>query len=347
MSATIGVAVVGAGHWGPNLITNFHRDRRSDVRWVVDRDARRLSQVEEVFPELRTTEQLETALDDSSVDAVVIATSTSTHHRLTKAALQAGKHVLVEKPVAASVAEASELCSLAEQTGRILMVGHVFVYNAAVRRAKQYLTEGELGRIYFISMVRTNLGPIRVDVNAAWDLASHDVSLASYWLDAEPERVSAVGGSWINPGVEDAVFATLRYPGDVLVNLHASWLNPHKAREITIVGDQRMLTFDDVNLNEPLRIYDKQVMDERSPAPFVNDFSTFRMMVRDGDVLVPKVATSEPLRNECEHFLDCVENGSPPLSGGAEGLAVVRALEAISRSLAEGGREVKLSQVVA
>jgi predicted dehydrogenase len=338
----IRLAVIGAGHWGPNLIANFHDHRRSEVAKVVDRDAVRLEAVKARFQDIEVGSEAEEVFRDDSVDAVVIATPTSTHFELARAALEAGKHVLVEKPIADTSEKAEQLCELAERVGRVLMVGHIFVYNAAAQAAKEYLTKQELGRVFYVSMVRTNLGPIRVDVNAAFDLAAHDISLANYWLDAQPLTASAVGGAWINGGIEDAVFATLRYPEQVLVNLHASWLNPRKAREITIVGDRRMLTFDDMNMSEPLRIYDKQVMEDRTEASFVDSFTSFRMSVREGDMLVPRVRMSEPLRTECEHFLDCVSSGDAPLSGGAEGLAVVRVLDAIASSLAEGGREIEV-----
>ena len=232
-----------------------------------------------------------------------------------------------------------EIDNLAREVGKVLMVGHVFVYNAAAQLAKQYIANQELGRVYYISMVRTNLGPIRVDVNAAFDLASHDISLANYWLDSEPTSVSATGGSWINGGIEDAVFATLRYPKDILVNLHASWLNPLKTRDIRVVGEKRMLTFDDVHQSEPLRIYDKHVEDEVAQVPFADSFSSFRMTVREGDITVPRVEMSQPLQRECEHFLDCIENSSEPISGGREGTSVVRALAAISASMGDQGRE--------
>jgi predicted dehydrogenase len=336
----IGVAVVGAGHWGPNLIANFERSGRSRVVAVVDRDEQRLSTVAARFPSIRTSSDFASILSDSSVEAVVIATPTRSHFELARAALAHGKHVLVEKPLTDSLATSRELCQLARQTDRVLMVGHVFVYNAAARRVKEYIAAGDLGRIYYISMVRTNLGPIRVDVDAAWDLAAHDIALASHWLDAEPATVSAAGGAFINRGIADVIFATLRYPADVLVNLHASWLNPRKARDITVVGDRRMLTFDDVDLAEPLRLYDKQVGDERSRPGFVDSFQSFRMSVHDGEISVPRVEPSEPLRNECEHFLDCVIEGKQPLSGAVQGLAVVRVLDALSHSLREGGREV-------
>jgi predicted dehydrogenase len=335
----IRVTVVGAGHWGPNLIRNFHNRERSEVAWVVDRDGQRLARVRSRFPEVRTEEQLEPALDDPSVDAVVVATPTSTHYRIAKAALERGKHVLVEKPVATDTQHATELCALSAARGLVLMVGHVFLFNPGVQRVKEYLDTEALGRVYYIAAVRTNLGPIRFDVNAAWDLAAHDVSIVNYWLGTEPTAVSAIGGTWINPGIEDAVFATLRYPADVLVSLHASWLNPRKAREITVVGEKRMLTFDDMNLGEPLRLYDKQVTNQRETVGYVDSFASFRASIREGEIVIPRVALGEPLRAECEHFLDCIAAGTQPLTGGAEALSVVRVLEAIERSVRNGGRE--------
>ena len=333
----IRVAVIGAGHWGPNLIRSFHTHATSEVAWVIDRDARRLAQVRARFPDVAVEAEAERALADPTVDAVVVATPTSTHYAIAKAALEQGRHVLVEKPLATAVRQGRELCALAERAGRVLMVGHVFLYNAAVRRVKEYLDEGALGRVYYVSMVRTNLGPIRVDVNAAWDLATHDISIVNWWLGAEPLSVSASAGNWINHGVEDAVFATLAYPGDVLVNLHASWLNPRKAREITVVGERRMLIFDDMNLNEPLRIYDKQVTDASTVVGYVDSFASFRASVREGDIVIPNVGPNEPLRAQCEHFLDCVTRGVRPLTDGASGVAVVRALEALERSVRAGG----------
>ena len=335
----IRVAVVGAGHWGPNLLRNFHNPPASEVLWVADRDENRLEQVQARYPGVRVTSDAAHVFDDDDVDAVVIATPTTTHYELVRAALEAGKHVLVEKPITTDTAEAEELCELSDTRGKVLMVGHVFVYNAGVRRVREYLDDGVLGRVFYISMVRTNLGPIRVDVNAAWDLASHDISIANYWLDSEPISATATGGSWINAGIEDAVFATLRYPNDVLVNLHSSWLNPRKSRDITVVGDRSMLTLDDMNLNEPLRIYDKSVTDDTFKAPFVDTFASFRASVREGGISIPKVALGEPLRAECDHFLECIREERKPDTGGREALAVVRALEAIARSTANNGRE--------
>jgi predicted dehydrogenase len=339
----IDVAVIGAGHWGPHLINNFNNHRRSRVAWVVDRDPGRLDHIRNRFVDVKVIDDPAIALADDAVTAVVIATPSTTHHQLAKDALLQGKHVMVEKPLATSSGDAQELTELASSVGRVLMVGHVFVYNAAVRRVRAYLDGGELGRVYYISMVRTNLGPIRTDVNAAWDLAAHDVSIADYWLGAHAVSASAVGGGWINPGFEDAVFATLRYPSDVLVNLHVSWLNPRKARDITVVGDQKMLTFDDINLTEPIRIYDKGVAEVESGSLFADTFATFRASVREGDVTIPKVRSHEPLLEECMHFLTCIETGSPPLTGGESGTAVVRTLEALARSMDDGGRETAVS----
>jgi predicted dehydrogenase len=292
---------------------------------------------------VQTTGDVAQVFSDPRVQAVVISTPTSTHYPLAKAALEAGKHVLVEKPITADARHGDELVALAEKVKRVLMVGHVFLFNPAVQRVKKYLDDGELGRLHYVSMVRTNLGPIRMDVNAAWDLASHDISIANYWLKATPVAVSATAGTWINPGIADAVFATLRYPGDVLVNLHASWLNPRKARDITVVGDKRMLTFDDMNLNEPLRVWDKQVTDARVKPAFIDTFGSFRASVREGDITIPRVAMGEPLRAECDHFVECVRDGKQPLTNGRDGVHVVRALEAITKSISNQGREEPIS----
>jgi len=338
----IKLAVVGAGHWGPNLIRNFSQGTTSQVRWVVDSDAKRLEVTRSRFPEVQVTQDLAQALADKEVSGVVISTPTSTHYPITKAALEAGKHVLVEKPITADAAHGDELVALAQKQGRLLMVGHVFLFNPAVQKVRKYLEEGSLGQLHYISMVRTNLGPIRMDVNAAWDLASHDVSIANYWLGATPVAVSATGGTWINEGIADAIFATFRYPNNVLVNLHASWLNPRKARDITVVGEKRMLTFDDMNLLEPIRVYDKQVTDARTKPAFIDTFGGFRSSVREGDITIPKVNMGEPLRAECDHFIECIAAGKQPLTGGKEGVAVVRALEALTRSMKSSGREETL-----
>jgi predicted dehydrogenase len=335
----IGIAVIGAGHWGPNLIRNFNNDLTSTVRWVIDRDPDRLAQVQARFSDLRTATNPDDVWGDPDTDAVVVATPTSTHADLVERALCAGKHVLVEKPMTNDAARAAELAQLANEAGLVLMVGHVFLFHNGVQSVKGILDGGELGRIFHISMIRTNLGPIRLDVDAAWDLASHDIAIANYWLGMQPTSASAIGGSWINDGLADAVFATLRYPDGVLVNLHVSWLNPRKVRDITVVGEKLMLTLNDMNLSEPLQIYDKGVRSETVSPEWVDSFSSFRASVREGTVTVPKMSVGEPLATECEHFIECVRYARTPISDGALGVAVVRALDAIGRSMTNSGCE--------
>lgn len=333
----INVAVIGAGYWGPNLIRNFYENHASRVVAVADSNPSRLEQLRTRFADVPLTTDTASVLARSDVDAVVIATPTSTHAAVARDALRSGKHVLVEKPVTATATEARELVQLAEKSQRVLMVGHVFMYNPAVRYAKDRIDAGELGGLYYLSAIRSNLGPIRVDVNAAWDLASHDISIFNYWLGSAPESASAFGGAWINAGVEDAVFVTLRYPNHVLAHIHASWLNPRKNRDITVVGASKMLTFDDMNPAEPIRVYDKQVVGER--VSVVDNLAAYRTSVRDGDIHIPRVTAGEPLRTECQHFLDCIAKQQPCVTDGVFGLGVVRTLEAITRSLSNHSRE--------
>jgi predicted dehydrogenase len=285
-----------------------------------------------------------TLIADTDIEAVYISIHPAGHLPLALAALAAGKHVLVEKPITTRGDQADELTALAASAGRVLMVGHIFIFNQAVQRIRGYIEGGDLGRLYYISMVRTNLGPIRMDVSAAWDLMSHDISIANYWLGAEPESASALGGNWINPGIDDAVFATLSYPNGVMVNVHASWLNPRKARDITVAGDKRMLVFDDMDLLEPVRIYDKQVTDKATKPSFIDSFATFRASVREGDITIPRIAGGEPLRAECDHFIDCIRSGRTPVMGGREAGAIVRVLEAIERSIKNNGRQEKVGR---
>lgn len=339
----IGVAVVGAGHWGPHLIRNYNDHLASQTLYVVDQSEARRKAIGERFPSVSVSPDIEDVLADDRVDAVVIATPTSTHYSLAEQALNANKHVMVEKPITGSLSDAKALCELADALDRVLMVGHVFLFNPAVRAAKDYIEKGELGQVKYLSMTRTNLGPVRVDVNAAWDLASHDVSIANFWLDQHPLSVSASGGSWLNPGVHDVVFATLRYPDEVMVNIEASWLNPRKRRLISVVGAERMLTVDDMDLNEPLRIYDKGVVGAASEV--TDTFAGFRSQVREGEVLIPHVTTGEPLRAECDAFLSRVRGDGGTLSSGWAGAEVVAVLEAIDRSIANRGTEQEVERV--
>lgn len=337
----VSVGVVGVGRWGPNLLRNFHGRTDSAVRAVAERDDRRRAQIAEMYPDVEMVSDAHELIGRPDLDAVVVATPTVTHYELVRAALESGKHVMVEKPLTHDVDEAEELGALAAARDRVLLVGHVFLFNPAVEKVKEYLGGDLLGDPYYISMVRTNLGPVRTDVNAAWDLATHDVSIANYWLDDTPVAVSATGGTWINGGIADTVFAVLEYPGGVLVNLHASWLNPRKVRDITVVAEHRMLTLDDTDPSEPIRIYDKGIVDAEVSEGVIDTLGGFRSIVHEGDITIPRVSLGEPLRTECEHFVACITDGVTCRSGPAEGIDVVRVLAAIDRSMAAGGaREV-------
>jgi predicted dehydrogenase len=340
VSVTIGV--IGLGRWGPNLLRNFHNHRTSVVAMVAEPDERRRLQISELYPDVQAVADASLVLDSGAIDAVAIATPTYTHYPLVREALLADKHVLVEKPLTDDLAAAVELEKLAEERGRVLLVGHVFLYNPGVEAVKHYIGDGLLGKPYYISMVRTNLGPIRNDVSASWDLGSHDISIANYWLDARPLSASATGGTWINRGIADAVFATLEYPENVLVNLEVSWLNPRKVRDVTVVAEHKMLTLDDTNDSEPIRIYDKGVVDERVRDEVIDTLGKFRSMVHEGEILIPRLLLGEPLKAECDHFLDCVLHGAVPRTGAGQAVDVVRALDAIDRSMRLGGTRVPI-----
>jgi predicted dehydrogenase len=344
--SVVRVGVIGAGHWGPNLIRAFLSSPRSRVVAIAERDERRREQVLARYDGVEGHAEGEDLLARGDLDAVVVASPTGTHYALTKAALARGLHVLVEKPLAPSVAEAEELAGLATEARRVLMVGHVFLFHEAVRTVRRLIDAGELGRVQYIQSVRTNLGPIRTDVSALWDLAAHDVSIFQYWLGGMPSHATGKAGTWVNRGIEDVIFATLEYPDGVLASLHATWLSPQKLRLITVVGDRKMLVFDDMNLDEPIRLYDKGVLPadpQAAPGAIVDSFAGFRSSIREGEMVVPAVQRSEPLRAECEHFLDCIQNGGACVSGPVESVAVVRVLEAVERSLRNRSAEQEIA----
>lgn len=340
----INVAVVGAGRWGPHLARNFDESPTSQLRYVVDTDSARREALRLSFPRTNVIANFEEAVDDVATDAVVIATPTNTHHALALRALEAGKHVLVEKPITRSSTEALHLCEVAEDRKLILMVGHVFLFNPAIRAVRDAIVDDVLGSVRLVTLQRTNLGPIRADVNAAWDLASHDISIANYLLDAQPSEVNAVGGSWINPGVEDAAFLSLRYPDNILVQIQVSWLHPRKSRMVAVVGERKMATVDDMDLSEPFRIYDKGVSETREESGVVDSFAAFRAAIREGDVLIPKVTLGEPLRAECQAFIERVQGGDDQVSNGWFGLGVVAVLEAATESMTSHGIAVPVKQ---
>ena len=336
----ITVGIVGVGRWGPNLLRNFTSMQDVSVAMVCDVDETRLRQVEKRFPAIRRTTSPEEVIRNHDLDCVVIATPLATHFPLALDALRAGRHVLVEKPLAGSAAECAQLIAAAEQSHKVLFVWHTFKYNAGIRAAKEYIERGELGELYLIDANRTNLGPVRYDANALWDLAAHDIAIFSYWMGENPQEVSARGGCYLNRGIEDVVYATFGYTGGVIAHVHASWLNPRKVREITVVGEKKMLVWNDMNLSEPIRIYNRGF--ERDEA-YHDTFGDFRLSIREGEVVIPTIRLNEPLMAECEHFIECVKTGARPLTDGQDGLNVVRVLEAASASMRSQSMMITLS----
>ena len=338
----IRIGVIGAGRWGPNLIRNFHMNLNSEVVAVADQNESRLKLIEERYADIATTTSVDIILSDPLIDAVVVCTPTATHFELAQAALNNKKHVFVEKPLARTNDECATLVKLSHKEKRVLFVGHVFVYNAGIQAVRRYIEAGELGKIHYVQVSRTNLGPVRTDVNSLWDLGSHDLSILQYWLGTLPISVSAVGGRFLSKTIEDVVFATYRFPNDVLANLHVSWLNPKKVREIVIVGEKKMLTWDDMDLNNPIRIYDKKVTIDQGDKTLVDTFMSFHANIYEGDTLIPKIQLNEPLLAECNAFLQAIKKPATSLSTGEHGMQVVQALTATDESLLDRGREVKI-----
>jgi predicted dehydrogenase len=321
----VSVGVVGLGYWGPNLARNFDRLGDTDLRWICDVSEDALARLAPQFPTARTTTELDDLLADDTLDAVAVATPVPLHADIAVKVLEAGKHCFVEKPLAQSVADAERVVDAAERTGKVLMVGHLLEYHPGVRKLKDVATSGDLGSIRYIYGNRLNLGKLRPDENALWSLGAHDVSVLLYLADDEPIEMHAFGESYMNRPVEDVVFCYLRFPSGLMAHLHLSWLDPHKERRFTIVGSDKMATFDDMELEQKLVIYDKG---------FDQDYSSYgEYIARSGDVWSPAISNEEPLRIECRHFAEVVREGTTPVSDGRSGLRVVRVLEGLQASL--------------
>ena len=337
----IRIGVIGCGYWGPNLIRNFSHLKGSDVVICSDLSEERLAHMRSLYPKLETTTDYRRVLAHKDVDAVVVATPPETHCKLAIEALRAGKHVFVEKPLALSSAEGATMVAEAEKAARVLLVGHTFVYTAAVNKIKEVIDSGELGEIFYVSTTRVNLGIFQERVNVVWDLAPHDISILNYILDRMPESVATQASCSIRKNVEDVAFINLRYPGNVLAHIHVSWLNPNKIRSTTVVGSKKMLVYDDISALEKIRIYDKGV----TVTPHYDTFGEFNLSYRYGDILIPRLDDAEPLKVACQHFVDCVEKNVKPRSSGAHGLETVRVLEAAVASIREGGRVIDVEPV--
>lgn len=335
---SIKIGVIGCGHWGPNHIRTFSSLSGSKVVVAADLDQDRLKSIGNLFPGLKLVRDYQEVINDADVDAVVIATPTRTHYKIAKEALEAGKQVLVEKPLCLTGAEGEELVALANKLNRVLMVGQVFLFNNGILKLKEIIDYGDLGKIYYIGSTRTNLGPIRQDVNAVYDLASHDIAIFNFLLGTHPHEVSAVGEAFLQKGIEDLAFISLRYPNDLLARIHVSWLDPRKVREITVVGDKKMLTWDDLSTAGPVHIYDKGVVRE----PFYEDYGHFHLLAREGDITIPRVKLEEPLKNQARYFINAIRKGRADVSDARSGLDVVRVMEAIQRSLQERGAPIEV-----
>lgn len=330
---TLKIGAVGYGYWGPNLIRNFVELPGSELYAVADLDRGRLQHVRERHPQIRITTSDYTELFDVGLDAVVVATPPHTHYRIVRQCLEHGLHVLVEKPLTLNSEEGCELIRIAEQHNRLLMVGHTFEYNPAVRVLKAMIDSGELGDIQYIDAVRVSLGLFNSHLNVIWDLAPHDISILLHLLGEQPLTVAAQGTACVQEGIEDVAYMTMRFPNNVLAHIRMSWLDPCKTRRITVVGSKKMVIYDDVEPQEKIKVYDKGVKAIRH----TDTYGEFQFAYHYGDIVSPYIRFEEPLRVECGHFLDCIRSGNRPLTDGYNGLRVVEIVEAAQKSLRNGG----------
>src|SRR5436190_3477677 len=335
----INIGVIGCGYWGPNLLRNFAENESAQLRWICDLDEQRLASMSRRYPMAQTTTDYRTVVNDPTVIAVAVVTPVATHYPIAKELLRAGKHVLLEKPLAATVPEAEELCELAEQNKRIMMVDHTFVYTGAVRKMKEIVKSGELGDLLYFDSIRINLGLFQRDINVLWDLAPHDLSIMDYLIERQPHTISALGSSHIERGIENIAYLVMLFPDEFIAHFHFNWLAPVKIRRTMIAGSSKMILYDDIEPTEKVRVYDKGVTANR-----VGDReAAYQTLVsyRTGDVWAPKLDPTEALRYVVAEFLDSIRNARKPLTDGYAGLRVVRVLEAANESMKAGG-QIKL-----
>jgi predicted dehydrogenase len=331
-AAPLRVAIVGLGYWGPNLARNLARV--GELVYCCDLSDENLARYAPLYPEATMTKDLDEVLSDPTIDAVAIATSVPTHHPLGMRVLAAGKHLFVEKPLALSTAEARELVAAAEAADRRLMVGHLLLFSPGLRKVRSLITSGELGDLRYLYGVRVNLGKVRADENALWSLGAHDIAVLLDLVGERPVELQARGECYVRPDVEDVVFCFVKFPSGVVAHLHLSWLDPHKTRSLTVVGSEKMVSFDDMESDEKVRVYDKGISLPRSET-----YGEY-VSVRTGDISIPRIPSDEPLRLEVEEFAAAIREGRAPISDGHSGIAVVEVLEGLQRSLDEGGRVV-------
>ena len=334
----IGIGVIGCGHWGPNHIRNLSSLAGVKVFMAADLEARRRSAVERMFPDVKVTANHRELFADERITAIVVATPSATHHALVKEALEQGRDVLCEKPLATTTPDAKDLAETAKKHGRLLMVGHTFLFNPGILKLKNLIDEDVAGKLYYMHAVRTNLGPIRGDVNVVADLASHDISIFNYLRGTLPTSVSARGGRFLRSTIDDVAYVTLEYPGNVMGSIMVSWLHPQKVRQVTVVGDRKMILWDDLGPMGPLTIFDKSVARDAHYA----DFGEFHLLAREGDVTIPRVPLAEPLKLEAEHFVNCLREKSKSRTPAEQGVEVCRVLDAIEKSMQAHGAPVEV-----
>ncbi|MDQ6861097.1 MAG: Gfo/Idh/MocA family oxidoreductase [Verrucomicrobiota bacterium] len=340
MAQPVSLGVIGCGYWGPNLLRNFKTLPNCRVKAVCDVSEARLKHMHGLYPDVEGMTDYEHFLNGVDLDAVVVATPVKHHHLLAKASLLAGKHTLIEKPMAASSAECEELIEIAEEKGLVLMIGHTFLYSAPVRKICEIVNAGDLGDIRYINSRRLNLGLFQKDINVAWDLAPHDISIILHILGEFPETVNCQGNAHVTPKIEDVTNMSLMFRNKRFATIQSSWLEPRKVREMTIVGTRRMIVYDDLKTHGKIRVYDVRV--ERPP--HYDTFAEFHYSYHYGDSYIPHLQQEEPLKTECQHFIDCISDGVECDTGGAEGLELVRILEAASASLKANGAPVSFSR---
>jgi predicted dehydrogenase len=337
---THNVAVIGCGYWGPNLVRNFRSLPGVKVGVICDKSRDRLDHLGRLYPEVEKATDLARIIDDPTIDSVAIATPVSAHHGLAMACLEAGKNAFIEKPLAATSEQCRGMIEAAAKRSLTLMVGHTFVYTTTVRKIKEIVDSGDIGELMYISCRRLNLGLFQKDINAAWDLAPHDISIILYIMGMQPTSVNCQGKAHVTPGIEDITNISLSFKNGGFATIQSSWIDPRKVREITIVGTKKMIVYDDTEPLEKVKIYDKRV----EAPPHYDTFGEFQYSYHYGDILSPFVRQEEPLKAECQHFIDCIDKKSRPDSSGQDGLAVVRILEAATESLKSGGQLVCLKE---
>lgn len=339
MVRQVNVGIVGLGYWGPNLVRNFSSVQDCSVKAVCDKNPRRLDHIGRLYPAVKGLAEYEEMVSDPGIDAIVIATPAPLHHSLGRRALENGKHVFVEKPMAMTCAECHDLVCLAESRGLTLMVGHTFLYSPPVRKIKEIVANGDIGSICYISSRRLNLGLFQKDLNVVWDLAPHDISIICYIMGESPNALNCQGHAHLTPHVEDVSNMTLYFPAGGFATIQNSWLDPRKVREMTIVGTRRMIVYDDLEPLQKIRIYDVRV----ETPPHYDTFAQFQFSYHYGDMYAPRIEQEEALKVECSHFVDCIRSRGRPLSSGVEGRDLVCVLEAASRSLKSDGSRVAVN----